>query len=230
MPDTQLQPETLTAPLSIIAFDDDADFRQYIRGVLETQGHEVRAVSTPEEFYNACESRLPDIILLDMKMGDVSGESVLVEVRKRWPRLCVIVVTGYPSLDSMRKTFKQDAFDYLAKPFSLPELKRCLAQAADAYSLGRRPQDRLRHELGRQIRLAHRTRMDTQRPLRILQRQRQPAQLHRTRGPPPQPRITPLRRRRFRKKTLQLARKLRLLNRTLRRAASSSPCSSSFPT
>jgi len=154
MPDTQLQPETLTAPLSIIAFDDDADFRQYIRGVLETQGHEVRAVSTPEEFYNACESRLPDIVLLDMKMGDVSGESVLVEVRKRWPRLCVIVVTGYPSLDSMRKTFKQDAFDYLAKPFSLPELKRCLAQAADAYSLGRRPQDRLRHELGRQIRLA----------------------------------------------------------------------------
>ncbi len=154
MPDTQLQPETITAPLSIIAFDDDADFRQYIQGVLENQGHEVRAVATPEEFYNACESRLPDIVLLDMKMGDVSGESVLVEVRKRWPRLCVIVVTGYPSLDSMRKTFKQDAFDYLAKPFSLPELKRCLAQAADAFSLGRRPQDRLRHELGRQIRLA----------------------------------------------------------------------------
>lgn len=154
MPDAQLQPEAITAPLSFIAFDDDADFRQYIRGVLETQGHEVRAVANPEEFYTACESRLPDIVLLDMKMGDVSGESVLVEVRKRWPRLCVIVVTGYPSLDSMRQTFKHDAFDYLAKPFSLPELKRCLAQAADAYSLGRRPQDRLRHELGRQIRLA----------------------------------------------------------------------------
>jgi ribosome-binding protein aMBF1 (putative translation factor) len=54
----------------------------------------------------------------------------------------------------MRQTFKQDVFDYLAKPFSLAELRRALAQAAEAFGLGRRPQDRLRHELGRQIRLA----------------------------------------------------------------------------
>lgn len=155
MPDAPIQTlEESTAPLSVVALDDDADFRQYIRGVLEDQGHEVRAVATPDEFFNTCESRLPDLALLDMKMGDFSGESVLTEIRKRWPRLCVIVVTGYPSLESMRQTFKQDAFDYLAKPFSLPDLRRCLAQAADAYALGRRPQDRLRHELGRQIRLA----------------------------------------------------------------------------
>src|SRR6185295_12055797 len=73
---------------------------------------------------------------------------------KRWARLCVIVVTGYPSMDSMRQTFKQDVFDYLAKPFSTAELARCLAQAAESFGLGRRPQDRLRQELGRHIRLA----------------------------------------------------------------------------
>jgi ribosome-binding protein aMBF1 (putative translation factor) len=66
----------------------------------------------------------------------------------------VIVVTGYPSLDSMRQTFKQDVLDYLAKPFSIQELRRTLAQAAEAFGLGRRPQDRLRHELGRHVRLA----------------------------------------------------------------------------
>jgi ribosome-binding protein aMBF1 (putative translation factor) len=54
----------------------------------------------------------------------------------------------------MRQTFKQDAFDYLAKPFSLAELRRTLAQAAASLGLGRRPEDRLRAELGRQIRIA----------------------------------------------------------------------------
>lgn len=144
--------------LSIIAMDDDEDFRQYITGVLRQQGHDVRAVGGgsggASEFFAACESRLPDVVLLDMKMGRTSGEEVLVELRRRWPRLCVIVVTGYPSLDSMRQTFKQDVFDYLAKPFSVEELNRVLAQAAAALGLGQRPQDRLRVELGRHIRMA----------------------------------------------------------------------------
>jgi FixJ family two-component response regulator len=141
-------------PLSILALDDDEDFLQYIRAVLEAEGHDVRAVCKPEDFFAAAESALPDVLLLDIKMGRHSGEEVLAEIRRRWTRLCVIVVTGYPSLDSMRQTFKQDVFDYLAKPFSLAELRRVLAQAAQAFNLGRRPQDRLRGALGRQVRLA----------------------------------------------------------------------------
>lgn len=142
------------APLSIVALDDDADFREYLRTVLEADRHELRTVATPAELFTVCESRLPDVVLLDIKMGEHSGEEVLEEIRKRWAKLCVIVITGYPSLDSMRQTFKADVFDYIAKPFSLDELRRALLQAAEAFGLGRRPQDRLRAELGRQIRLA----------------------------------------------------------------------------
>lgn len=141
-------------PLSLVALDDDPDFRQYIRTMLEADGHDVRAAATPDEFFAACEARLPDVVLLDIKMGRASGEDVLREIRVRWPRLCVVVVTGHPSLASMRETFKQDVFDYLAKPFSTDELRKVLAQAAAAFGLGQRPQDRLRAELGRQIRLA----------------------------------------------------------------------------
>lgn len=147
-------PPDETPPLSILALDDDEDFLQYIRSVLEAEGHDVRAVSKPEDFFAAAEASLPDVVLLDIKMGRHSGEDVLAEIRRRWNRLCVIVVTGYPSLDSMRQTFKQDVFDYLAKPFSLAELRRVLSQASEAFGLGRRPQDRLRNALGRQIRLA----------------------------------------------------------------------------
>lgn len=146
--------DALPVPLSIVSLDDDADFRQYVKGVLGEDGHEVRVCATPEEFFETCEQRTPDVVLLDMKMGVHSGEDVLAEVRRRWSRMCVIVVTGYPSMDSMRQTFKQDVFDYLAKPFSLAELRRSLAQAVKALGLGQRPQDRLRQELGRQVRLA----------------------------------------------------------------------------
>lgn len=141
-------------PLSIVSLDDDPDFREFITATLEGEGHEVRAVATPEECFAAIEARTPDALLLDIKMGRYSGEAVLLEIRKRWPKLCVIVVTGYPSLETMRQTFKQDVYDYLEKPFSLDELRAVLRGAAAEYNLGGRPQDRLRQELGRQIRMA----------------------------------------------------------------------------
>ncbi len=140
--------------LRIASLDDDADFREYLRGVLEGEGHEVRQAKSPGELFEMIESELPDVLLLDMKMGKHSGEDVLREIRERWEKLCVIVVTGYPSLETMRTTFKQDVHDYLAKPFSLDELRATLAQAAETYGLGKRPQDRMRGELGRRIRLA----------------------------------------------------------------------------
>ena len=145
--------EMTTQPLSIMALDDDPDFREYVRTVLSSEGHDVRVFGEPPEMFDACEERLPDVLLLDMKMGRNSGEDVLATIRERWPRLCVIVVTGYPSLETMRQTFKQDVFDYIAKPFSLEELRGTLQQAAVAFDLGGRPQDRLREALGRQIRL-----------------------------------------------------------------------------
>lgn len=141
-------------PLSIVSLDDDKDFRQHIAEVLTEEGHEVRTAGTAEAFLAMMEERLPDIVLLDMKMGRVSGEEVLETIRERWPKMCVIVVTGYPSLETMRETFKRDVFDYLAKPFSIEELRSVLSQATKSFGLGERPQDRLRQELGKRVRLA----------------------------------------------------------------------------
>lgn len=140
--------------LRIVTLDDDADFRQYLASQLEELGHEVRTTSTPTELINACQTRIPDVVLLDMKMGPHTGEAVLAELRKRWQNLCVIVLTGYPSMDTMRSTFKLDVFDYIAKPFAMSELERSLAQATTTLGLAQRPEDKLRAELGRQLRLA----------------------------------------------------------------------------
>ena len=155
MSESVLQSESqANVPLSILALDDDQDFCEYIHAILSPCGHTVRTVSTPEALFKEAGGHLPDVILLDMNMGLDSGGQVLRKIREKWPKQCVIVITGYPSLDSMRETFKQDVFDYIAKPFSVEDLCKSLGQAAMTLGLGQRPMDRLRSVLGRQIRLA----------------------------------------------------------------------------
>lgn len=140
--------------LDIVALDDDPDFREYISRSLEDAGHRARTAADPGELRTLCMTRLPDAVLLDLNMGEHDGAEVLGSIRESWPDLCVIVVTGYPSLESMRATFKSDVFDYVAKPFQMDELLGVLRQAATELELGRSPLELLRDRLGRSIRLA----------------------------------------------------------------------------
>ena len=117
------------------------------------RSYEVQSFATPEELFTAAETRIPDIVLLDMKMGPATGDKVLEDLLHRWPDMCIIIVTGYPSLEDMRATFKLRVFDYLAKPFSLAQMRQVLHNAIQQYSLGRAPQDRLRERLGHRIKL-----------------------------------------------------------------------------
>jgi DNA-binding NtrC family response regulator len=140
--------------VDIAVLDDDLDFRNYIEDLLRDEGqYEVRSFAEPEQLFASAEIRLPDIVLLDMKMGPATGDKVIEQLLGRWPELCVIIVTGYPSLEDMRATFKLRIFDYLAKPFSLAQLRQTLQNAIEQFSLGRAPQDRLRERLGHRIKL-----------------------------------------------------------------------------
>jgi len=145
---------TNTALVDIAVLDDDPDFRTYLEDTLKDEGqYSVRTFARPEEFFADLEQRVPDILLLDMKMGDIPGEKVLEQVLSTHPSLCVIVATGYPSLEDMRATFKLRVFDYLSKPFSLAQLRQTLANATEQFGLGRTMPDRLRERLGHRIKL-----------------------------------------------------------------------------
>ncbi len=142
------------ADVNVAVLDDDADFRNYIEDLLKDEGrYQVRTFGHPERLFESAEQNVPDIVMLDMKMGEFRGDKVMEQLLTRWPNLCVIVVTGYPSLEDMRATFKQKAFDYLAKPFSIAQLRQTLANAIEAFGLGKAPQDRLRERLGQRIKL-----------------------------------------------------------------------------
>lgn len=151
MSDTALQTAGF---IDIAVLDDDLDFRNYIEDFLRDEGqYAVRTFAHPDDLLASAEQRLPDIVLLDMKMGEFTGDKVVEQLLGRWPELCIVIVTGYPSLEDMRATFKLRVFDYLAKPFSLGQLRQTLNNAREKYSLGKMPQDRLRERLGHRIKL-----------------------------------------------------------------------------
>jgi FixJ family two-component response regulator len=149
--------EEALAPVGLVdiaVLDDDIDFRNYIEDLLRDEGgFSVRTFAEQEELFASAETRKPDIVLLDMKMGTVTGEQVVEQLLTRWPEMCIIVITGYPSLENMRATFKLRVFDYLAKPFSLAQLRQTLQNAVEQFGLGRTPQDLLRERLGHRIKL-----------------------------------------------------------------------------
>ena len=143
-----------TTIASIAILDDDPDFRTYLEDFLKDEAlYSVRAFASARDLFEGCEETLPDIVLLDMKMGDTSGDKVLEQLITHWPGLCVIVITGYPSLEDMRTTFKLKVFDYLAKPFSLAQLRQVIKHAVEAFGLGKSPPDRLRERLGHSIKM-----------------------------------------------------------------------------
>ena len=145
---------TAPAPVDVAILDDDIDFRHYVEDFLKEEGsYTVRSFAHPEDFLLASEQLVPDIVLLDMKVGEHQGEKVIEQLHDRHPNVCVIVVTGYPSLESMRATFKLKVFDYLAKPFSLTQLRQVLNTAVDAFGIGRAAHDRLRERLGHRLKM-----------------------------------------------------------------------------
>ena len=161
-PDNNLPAGTVTtqnaastqAQVEVYVLDDDQDFRNYMEDALKDEGtYTVHTFAHPEELNAACEQRVPDIVLLDMKMGEFKGEKVLEQLLAAYPHVCVIIITGYPSLEDMRATFKLKVFDYISKPFSLSQLRQTLRNAVEKFGLGRTLQDRLRERLGHRIKL-----------------------------------------------------------------------------
>lgn len=156
-PELHADPALLSAAghlIEVAILDDDLDFRNYLEDLLRDEGtFNVRSFAHPDDLFASFDQRMGDIVLLDMKMGQFRGDKVLEQLLTRWPNLCVIIITGYPSLEDMRATFKMKVFDYLEKPFSLAQLRQTLKNAVETFGLGRAAQDRLRERLGHRIKM-----------------------------------------------------------------------------
>ncbi|MHB9130158.1 MAG: HD domain-containing phosphohydrolase [Armatimonadota bacterium] len=106
----------------VLVVDDERGVRESIRMLLKDQFDVTLAVNGRDAITKLAEVN-PDIVLLDLRMPDMSGIEVLQNVKAKDPHIEVILVTAYATVDTARKALRLGAFDYITKPFNPHELE-----------------------------------------------------------------------------------------------------------
>ncbi len=102
--------------IRVLVVDDEEVVRLGYRRVLSSDGFRVTAAGGGHEALDLMGGDRFDVVLLDLRMPGMDGMDVLRAIKERWPQSEVVVVTGYPSIDTAKEAVKLGAYDYLAKP------------------------------------------------------------------------------------------------------------------
>ena len=102
----------------ILVVDDQQSLRQTMAITLSRAGHAVDEAASGSEAIRRIDETLYDLVLTDLKMGEVDGLAVLEAVKARDTDTEVLIVTAYGSIESAVQTIRRGAHDYITKPFS----------------------------------------------------------------------------------------------------------------
>jgi len=114
---------------TLLVIDDEASIRYSLQEVLESDELHVRSAEHASEGLAIVREEAPDVILLDIRLGNQSGLDLFAELREIDPKILVIFITGQGNADTAIEAMKRGAFDYLVKPLDLDQLKRVVEQA-----------------------------------------------------------------------------------------------------
>ena len=106
-------------PARILVVDDEESIRDLLRLVLTGQGYSVVTASGGEEAIEYLEAQPFDLVITDLVMPTVNGVEVLRAAKRIDPTYPVIVITGYPSVETVTELVRLGAGDYLTKPFNV---------------------------------------------------------------------------------------------------------------
>ncbi len=111
----------------IIVLDDVSDAGVLVKRILERKGHQVTALTEEEDALRLAAETKPDLAILDIKLKKMTGVEVLEELKKRSPGTRVIMLTGYPTLETAREALRLGAREYCVKPIDKEELEQKVA-------------------------------------------------------------------------------------------------------
>src|ERR1700720_1197747 len=120
---------------SILVVDDEAEIREGLALLLESEGYAVATAETGDAGLARLEEEPFDLLLLDVSLPDHNGIDLLQQIRERDPVLPVVLITAYGSIDMARRAFKNGARDYITKPWSNDELLAQVALAVEGHRL-----------------------------------------------------------------------------------------------
>ncbi len=121
----------------ILVVDDEADIRMLIKGILEDEGHGVRLAGSSQEAYNSIQTRIPDVIVLDIWLqgSEKDGMQILDDVQAEHPHIPVLMISGHGNIETAVSAIKQGAYDFIEKPFKSDRLLMMIARALETAAL-----------------------------------------------------------------------------------------------
>ncbi len=115
----------------LLVIDDEAGIREMLTILFQKAGYRVTAAAGCVEGLAALAASPPDLVMTDLKMPDGSGLDILKKTRESNPDLPVVMITAYSSTKTAVEALKAGAYDYIAKPFDVEELKHVVARALE---------------------------------------------------------------------------------------------------
>ena len=138
--------------LSVLVVDDDQDIREYLQDFLTGEGFEVTTLADPSLAVERIRDEVFHLVVLDLMMPKVSGLELLAQIRSVDDDIAVIILTGYPTLETASASIQHEVSAYIHKPFTPAEFRDVIARIAKKKGLVLRREDELHAAIGRQIR------------------------------------------------------------------------------
>ena len=106
----------------ILIVDDQESIIFFLEKTLSDEGYEVRTAGNGQAALAIIEREIPDLVLLDQKLPDMSGLDVLAALKTQFANICVIMITAFGEVEKAVQAMKAGAFDYINKPINLEQL------------------------------------------------------------------------------------------------------------
>ncbi|HTN52774.1 MAG TPA: sigma-54 dependent transcriptional regulator [Anaeromyxobacter sp.] len=120
-------------PATVLVADDERNIQVTLSRALSMEGYAVELASGGREALEKIAALPVDVVVMDVRMPDLDGLSVLKQARETRPGLPVVIMSGHGSIETVRQAFKLGAFDYLEKPIT--EKDKLLAAVKNALAL-----------------------------------------------------------------------------------------------
>lgn len=119
----------------ILVIDDDSSICETLELYLKEEGYKVHTALTGTEGLNRFVETSPDVVILDIRLPDIDGFTVLEDLREEDENVKVIMITAHHDMESTIKAMKFGAFDYIHKPIDVNELDIAIKKAIDTIDM-----------------------------------------------------------------------------------------------
>ncbi len=119
----------------ILVIDDDKSISESLDLYLTEEGHEVFTANTGTDGLNMAIENSPEVVILDIRLPDIDGFTVLEDLREENEDLKVIMITAHHDMETTIRAMKEGAFDYIHKPINIDELDIAIQKALKTHDM-----------------------------------------------------------------------------------------------